>query len=114
MQCIRVYYKSINCGVSFSQGSVSIRYLGEGNMLFCMCKHVLLAWSSAKIVKIKQFFFQSYDHKCTAASLLNHNVVSFRIWNQFKVIAVASRLRTRSVSQIYDVHRAPLKMLKTV
>jgi len=41
-------------------------------MFLCMCKNVLPAYSSVKIIfKIKGDFFQSYDHKCTATFFMN-------------------------------------------
>jgi len=40
-----------------------------------MCKIVLRAYNSAKIIFLKSSeFFQSYDHKGTATYFMNHNV----------------------------------------
>jgi len=58
---LRVHYKSVKCDVSFSQGSVSTLFRWGEHVFSCMCKNV-------------NEFFQSYDHKCTATSFLNHSV----------------------------------------
>ena len=49
-----------------------VTYLGDVNT-FIMCKNVLPAYNSAKIIKIKRVF-QSYDHKCAAILFMNHHV----------------------------------------
>jgi len=52
---LRVHYKSKKCDVSFSQGSVNTLFTWGEHVLH-MCKNVLPAYSSAKIIKIKRRF----------------------------------------------------------
>jgi len=44
-----------------------------------MCKNVLPAYSSAKIIKIKRVFPQLCDHKCTATFFMNHSVYKLQL-----------------------------------
>jgi len=54
----RVHYKSINCDVSFSLGSVSTLFRWCGHFLSYMCKTFLPAYNSAKIIKKWSRFFR--------------------------------------------------------
>jgi len=57
-----------------------------------MCKNVLQAYSSAKIIKKSNKFFQSYDHKCTATFFMNHSVQTICEYNNRRIIQIASEL----------------------
>jgi len=52
---LRVHYISMKCDVSFSYGSVGTLYRRDEHV-FHVCKNVLSAYSSEKIIKIKQVF----------------------------------------------------------
>ena len=53
---LRVHYKSMKYDVSFSQGRVNTLFRWGEHVFSCMCKNVLPAYSSAKIIKNKRFF----------------------------------------------------------
>jgi len=65
---LTVHYKHMKCDISFSLGSVSVRYLGEVD-IFVICEKCFLLFTTVqklyKLIKI----FQSYDHKCSATFL---------------------------------------------
>ena len=45
---LRLHYTTLNCDVPFSQGSVSLRYFGEVDIL-SLCK-IIPVYNSAKII----------------------------------------------------------------
>jgi len=47
---LRQHYESMKCDASFSQGSVSTLFRSGEHVFSCMCKSVLPAYSSAKII----------------------------------------------------------------
>jgi len=54
---LRVHYKSMKCDVSFSQGSVIALFRWGEHVFSCVCKNVLPAYSSAKIIFKNQTSF---------------------------------------------------------
>jgi len=66
---LRLHYESMKCDVSFSQGSVSTLFR-RGEHVFHLCVQMFFLFTAVQKLLKSNEFFQSYDHRCTAAFFL--------------------------------------------
>jgi len=84
LDALRVHYESMKCDVSFSQGSVSTLFRWGEHVIRVpgMCRNVLPAYSSAKIIKMKrvlaELWLQMYCHVFDESQCIKPIVILMR------------------------------------